>query len=414
MSTKRNVLLVVSTACALVLVGCTQPPPLPDPVLTPAGPVVVPVNGTVEFEVDNLEDGVDWSVDGVLGGTAATGTISDGTYQAPPRIPTGSTVAVTASDAKDPARSADAEVTITAQGTLYILDDQVYVYNRMGETSGNVAPDRTFSVDAITGDYFDMTIAPAVDVAFISAFQASPSLFRVDAVSTATGTVEGSAIDTLGNITLGLAYDPQRDILYAVSDSGIMVFEDATVMPAGQPPARVLSGPNVEFVYEDGDSRLSLDPGSDRLFIVSPEMGIAVYESASTVDGDKAPDRTVLIDAPYTYFWGSAYDASRDELYLGDNEDGVGIYVLADASTAEGLTPPARSIGGPTNLLERPSQIGYDVANDRLAVLESVGNQVKVFDSASTLDGDVPPTRVIGGSELPINYAYSGYLDPTQ
>lgn len=363
----------------------------------------------------NLAGGVEWSVDGVAGGAAATGTITAGLYQAPKRVPTEPTVTVTATDATDPTRHADAVVTVTAQGTLYVLDTTVHVYNYMGETVGDVSPNRMFSLDGISAEFYDMTMAPALDLAFISAQQASPNVFKISSISAASGTIAGTGFDTLtGANPSGLAYDQQRDILYVLSEVGLMVFDDASTAPPGQQPSRTVAGPTIEFLYTDGDSRLSLDPAADRLFVSSPNGAVGVYDDASTADGEQAPDRTILLDAPFSFLWGSAYDASRDELYLGDQVIGVGVYVVANASTEDGLTAPVRSIGGPTYPLQQPSQIGYDVANDRLVTIDTGDNTVKVFDFASTLDGDVAPTRVIGGVQLPITYAYSGYLDPTQ
>lgn len=416
MRTARVGLLLVIAASLLMLASCAAPnPPRPDPALNPAGPVTAPVDTIIDFQPLNFTGGVDWSVDGVEGGAPATGTISAGTYQAPERVPAEPTVTVTATDDTDATRRADAEVTITAQGTLYILDTTVYVYNYMGDTVGDVSPDRMFSLNGITNDYYDMAMAPALDLAFISVQQASPNVFRVSNISAASGTITGTALDTLtSDNPSGLAYDPQRDILYVLSEDGLMVFDDASVAPAGRLPSRVVAGPAAAFLYEGNDSRLSLDPDADRLFISNPSGDVGVYDAASTAVGDQAPIRTIVVNAPISYLWGSAYDSSRDELYLADQATEVGVYVLPNASTADGPTSPARSIGGPINRLMDPSQIGYDAANDRLVVIATDDNTVKVFDTASTVDGDVAPTRVIGGIQLPMDYPYSGYLDPTQ
>ena len=61
--------------------------------------------------------------------------------------------------------------------------------------------------------------------------------------------------------------------------------------------------------------------------------------------------------------------------------------------------------------MQGPSQIVYDVTNDRLVVIDANGDDVKVYDNASTLDGDVAPSRVIGGALLPIDYPFGGFID---
>jgi hypothetical protein len=401
-----------------VLASCTSPtppPPLPDPALDPAGPVSAPVDSTVTFQALNLTGAVDWSVNGVVGGTTAVGTIAAGTFTAPDRIPADATVTVAAAETADPTRSADAQVTITAQGTLYILETTVYVYNDMGETTGDVAADRTFTIDGAVEPYYDMAIAPAFDMGFLSLQRPQPNVYRVSSISAASGVVAGTALDTgTSESPSGLAYDQQRDILYVLTEVGLLVYDDASTAPAGTVPSRVVAGPNAEFLYNSHDARMSLDDSADRLFVSNPGGQVGVYDDVSTADGDQAPHRTILLDASIDFLWGSAYDDSRDELYLADQTGGVGVYVVADASTAVGSVAPSRAIGGPTYPLQEPSQIGYDVVNDRLVVIETTDGTVKVFDDASTVSGDVPATRVIGGAELPISYPYSGYLDPTQ
>jgi hypothetical protein len=76
---------------------------------------------------------------------------------------------------------------------------------------------------------------------------------------------------------------------------------------------------------------------------------------------------------------------------------------------------PARTIGGANHPLDNPSMISYDPSHDRLVVnLGGATNGVAVFDDASTVTGDVAPTRTIGGSLLPISNPYGGYYDATQ
>lgn len=419
---RPNVRVIAAAAATalVILAGCSTPtpppPPLPDPALNLPGPLSAPVGSTVDFQVANISGEVIWSVDDVVGGTTATGTVTDGSYQAPTRVPTDPTVTVTATDAAAPARQASAEVTITAPGTLYILDDAVYVYNDVDVVDGNAVPDRVFELAGTEGaDFYDMAMAPALDTAFISAQVASPNVFRVSSISLASGTIAGTAFDSLTyENPSGLVYDSQRDILYVAVSWALLAFDDASTAPAGQAPTRIVEGPTLDDLFKDYDSRLNLDVEADRLFVSNQGGVVGVYDEASSIDGEVAPDRIFELDAAWDYIWGAAYDTSRDELYLGDQNVGVAVYVVADASTVEGAVTPARSIGGPTNPFDGPSQLSYDVIHDRLVVIDADGDDVKVFDNASTVNGDVAPTRIIGGSELPITYAFSGYLDPTQ
>lgn len=403
-------LLVLLTACST---------PLPDPELDPAGPVNVRIDTSIDFSVSNMPGAVKWDVNGTEGGTNETGGVVGGKYTAPARVPAEPTVIVTATDATNAGRSASAEVTITAPGTLYILDtDAIHVYKDMDFVDGNMAADRVFTLPGMAGvAFYDMAMAPALDIGFISTHNTLPALYRVSAISGVEGTVTATAFDTLShNFISGLAYDADRDILYAAVDYAILAYDGASTAPADQAPTRIIAGASLDPIFLDSDTRLRVDAASDRLFVSNHAGTVAVYDGVSTATGEAQPDRLFTVDPGglLNYLWGAAYDATRDELYLADQNTEGPIYVISSASTADGTVTPSRSIGGPATELVGPSQLGYDAGNDRLVVIDAYGNNVKVFDLASTLDGDVAPTRVIGGSNLPITYPYGGYLDPTQ
>lgn len=411
--------VLVAAAAALLLGACSFPspqPPQPAPVLSPAGPLQAPVDSTVTFQVANIDGAVTWSVNGVEGGTTTSGIVANGIYGAPGRVPSEPTVTVTATDAADSARSASATVTVTAPGTLYVLNKAIYVYRHLDTIDGDLEPDRTFTIAGVPAgdDYYDITFAPALDTAFIAVQTPGDNLFRLANLSTASGTVAAVALSTLGRTDpSGLAYDPVRDILYVGAKDSVLIYDGAATLDDGSEPTRIITGPNVAYLM-DWDLRLDLDVAHDRLFMSSPEIGVAVYDGASTIDGDTVPDRTIVLDASWVFFWGLSYDATRDELYIGDQTSAIGVYVVADASTSDGVVTAARTIGGVAAGFSAPSQVSYDATNDRLVVIDSDGDDVKIFDAASTLDGNVAPTRLLGGTQLPISYPYSGRIDPTQ
>jgi len=367
-----------------------------------------------------MPSGVVWSVDGVVGGNALVGTITAaGAYTAPARVPYGAVVEVNAADAAMPSRSVSAEVTVTADGTLYVLEQVIYVYGDMHAVDGNATPDRSFTLDGIGEKFYDMAIAPAADTAFISALTTSPMLFRVPSISTADGVVTTyTSFDDGGyEGPSGVVYDPIRDILYVRFIGGLLIYDGASTAPDGKLADREVSGAMLGGYVSNLDVRLALDAAGNRLYISRPNGTVGVYDDASTIDGEVLPDREFTVDTPtLDFLWGAAYDASRDELYLGDQRIGAAVYVVSNASTAEGAVEPSRVIGGATHPLGDPSMLSYDAANDRLVVVLTSGSPdgVAVFDDASTVDGDVAPTRVIAGAELPISYPFGGYLDPTQ
>lgn len=402
--------------------------------IDPAGPLSVGVGESVTFDAGPAPEGVAWTVDGVPG--ADLGAVApDGTYTAPERVPRDPIVTVEAADTEDATRTASAQVEVTADGTFYVFDEQVFVFGAMDEAAGGVEPDRAFALDGVAGSYYAMALAADADVAFLAVQAASPMLFRVPAVSTLDGTVTDYAtFDDAGlSDPSGLAYDPLRDVLYARlrgDDGGaLLAFEGAAAAPDGAVADRridLAEGQLAPF-GSDFDVRLVLDADADRLYLARPGDGgeVAVFDQASTRDGSVAPDRTfslALDDPPAaSYLWGAAHDRDRDELYLADR-DANRVYVIAEASTAEGAVAPSRVLGGDANPVEAPSMVGYDAANDRLAVVLSggagvegpSGEAIAVFDGASSIDGDVAPDRLIDGEGLPLDFPYGGYLDPTQ
>jgi hypothetical protein len=409
--------IVLAFLIAAVVAACApQEATVP---LTLEGPATVATVGETVNLTTNVPGVFDWAVDGVVGGEEAVGFIdADGVFTAPARVPRGGVVEITVSDPLVPGRTATTELELRAPGTHYVYGDVVHVYAGMDEAAGNLAPTRSFTLDGIDGPFYDMTMAPAADTAFISVQRDSPMLFRVPLVSVAEGAVtDYSTFDDAGYANLSsLAYDPIRDLLYARYIGGLLVYEGASTAPTGAEAAREVSGPAAGGYAVDWDVRLALDPAADRLFVVRPDGVVGVFENASTIDGDLAPDFEFTVDTPgLVYLWGAAYDPTRDELYLADQRVGAAIYVVENASMARGTVQPVRTIGGPNHPLDNPSMISYDPSHDRLVVnLGGVTNGVAVFDDASRVTGDVAPTRTIGGSLLPISNPYGGYYDATQ
>jgi hypothetical protein len=98
-----------------------QPPPPPPPQITvsiapPSGSVLLGNMLTFTATVRNTTDTtVSWSVNGVSGGSAATGTITAaGVYTAPADLPSPVTVQVTATSHADPTKSATVSLTIAS------------------------------------------------------------------------------------------------------------------------------------------------------------------------------------------------------------------------------------------------------------------------------------------------------------
>ena len=96
---------------------------------SPSGVVSAPENGTVQFSATISSSGkpdrsVTWAVNGLVGGSAATGTISSGgLYTAPSSLPNPPVAAVSATTVADISKKASASLTIA--GTIATVSQQI-------------------------------------------------------------------------------------------------------------------------------------------------------------------------------------------------------------------------------------------------------------------------------------------------
>jgi len=157
------------------------------------------------------------------------------------------------------------------------------------------------------------------------------------------------------------------------------------------------------------------DAAGDRLFVSVPSKHcILVFDQAGAAGGPTRPDRIII--GPNTllnYPNGLFLDVATDRLYVASYMNSR-ILVFDNASSAGGDVAPARAIGGSTSTLLGPRGLTLDLAADRLYVANSYANTVVIFDNASTLDGDVAPTRVISGEHTLLNDPRGIEVDPAR
>jgi len=209
--------LVIICLLAIPLPGCGTTSS------NPSGPAVVVVSiqptsaspllgQTQQFQamvVGTADTSVTWQVNGVTGGTAATGTISTGgLYTAPPVMPSPATVMVEAVSNADSQASASASVALMDNIVVSVTPSpinvaaggaQVFTANVTG--TGNAAPGVTWSVNAIPGGNATVgTVAPngpktAVYTAPVT--PPSPATVSVTATSVADAAKLGGASVTV-------------------------------------------------------------------------------------------------------------------------------------------------------------------------------------------------------------------------
>lgn len=88
---------------------------------------------------------------------------------------------------------------------------------------------------------------------------------------------------------------------------------------------------------------------------------------------------------------------TNSDLIVAD-EGTSAILFFSDPTTIEGNVPPNRVLSGVNTELNGPVQTIVDSTNDELYVLDRGTSQVLVFSNASTIEGDVAPTRRLGGA----------------
>lgn len=93
---------------------------------------------------------------------------------------------------------------------------------------------------------------------------------------------------------------------------------------------------------------------------------------------------------------GSPTPGTAGKLYV-SNQNGNSILRFDSAFTASGGAQPAAALIGPNTGLNLPQFIALDPVADRLFVANPGGNSVLIWDSVSTLNGNIAPSRTISG-----------------
>jgi 6-phosphogluconolactonase (cycloisomerase 2 family) len=133
--------------------------------------------------------------------------------------------------------------------------------------------------------------------------------------------------------------------------------------------------------------------GTGGQLYVSTANSILHFNQAETSNGNIAPVGTISgagtqLSAPQHLF----LDGPNDRLYV-PNQGGSSILVFDSASTANGNVTPTRVIGGAATQLVAPIDVALDPTNNLLYVAD--GTSILVFSAASTVNGNTPPVRNI-------------------
>ena len=366
------------------------------------------------------------------GGVNVTGTISYNSgsqtaYFAPyaPLVQFGFFTATLTTGVKDTSGNpllANYTWTFTAGGSstpsrLYVTNggcNSISVFNNASITQGNIAPDRTISGAATTfNSPYGMWHDSASDRLYVANSSAN-SILVFNNSSTISGnvapnrTIAGAA--TTLNFPESIWYDAASDRLYVANDvaNSILVYDNASTINGNVAPDSTISGAATAL---NGPAILWYDAASDTLYVTNYTGSILIFNSASTLTGNVAPVRTIsgaatLLNQPY----GTWYDSTSDSLYVADYSANS-IFVFSNASTINGNVAPDRIISGASTALKGPVGIWFDSASDRLYTGNWSGNTILVFNNASTINGDVVPNRTISSVATGLDSPFGIWLD---
>ena len=141
--------------------------------------------------------------------------------------------------------------------------------------------------------------------------------------------------------------------------------------------------------------------GSGRIY-VSNSGSLARFNSATTLQGDVVPTSYVRGSLTRLAYPGYLfYDSGNDRMYVPNGGDSS-VLVFDTFSKAQENTPPTRFLSGVGTALSQPVQVQVDSTRDLLYVANAGNNSISVFSGATSLQGNVAPQRVLGGSSTQI------------
>ena len=132
--------------------------------------------------------------------------------------------------------------------------------------------------------------------------------------------------------------------------------------------------------------------GGGQLYVATP-TALLRFANAFTSNGNVGPTATISgaltgLSSPRRI----VLDTAANRLYVA-NQGSNAILVFESVSTLNGNVAPNRTIAGAATLLAAPTDIALDPANNLLYVAS--GTHILVFAGASTINGNAPPVRNI-------------------
>ncbi len=224
------------------------------------------------------------------------------------------------------------------------------------------------------------------------------SILRFDNASTADGNIGPNGVisgsSTLITSPQHIFIDSAADSLFVANQGNVLVFDNASTLNGNFAPSRSVSGAATGL---NAPADVAVDDAKDLLY-VADTRDVLVFTSASTVNGDPAFSRDIkagfIIAAMYL-------DSGNDRLYLADSGANA-IHVFDSASTLNGTVAPSRTIFGSSTQLNQPSGIAVDALN-KLIVANQGNSSLTIYINAGAANGNVAPIATIAGGSTTLN-----------
>jgi DNA-binding beta-propeller fold protein YncE len=191
--------------------------------------------------------------------------------------------------------------------------------------------------------------------------------------------------------------------LYVSTNSSILRFSGALTATGNLAPTATITG---SATLLSTPEHLIVDPSADRLFVANQGgSSILVFDLASHTTGNAAPTRTIsgastLLAAPHDL----ALDAGNNLLYVAD---GTQILVFQSAGTINGNVPPVHNI----SMGFAVGAIFVDAPNNRLYVADTSGNAISRLEGASLQNGTAVVAATISGAATGLAHPQGLALD---
>jgi len=198
-----------------------------------------------------------------------------------------------------------------------------------------------------------------------------------------------------GSMTLkGIAIAHQAGLVMAANIGGnsVEVYGTAAGGNAAPLASTALSGNTWDLAY---------DEAADRLFLAMTNGTVIVVDDYVAGGFMATPARVITPDSAgmVSNLHGIAYQADSDTLVVSDVGDAAvaddgRLYVIEEASTAEGTVTPARTLAGPATKLGNPVDLVLD--DSTVYIAEKSNDAILVYRNVFSGDsGDIAPTKVV-------------------